>query len=377
MRRWMASPLVFAALALTMFADDTPAAAQAKGVEETFLTADGVRLRGLFHKSTKADERVPPVVVFLYTPGIDKSMTKGNWESMANKLNSEGFHVFRFDWRGHGKSIDIVDPAGSNDMANMTGFWANRITGDINRRSFPGWNKKPLKNDIHAKEIKPGYFPMYLQDLAAVRTHLDSKNDLGEVNTSSIYIIGTDDTAALGFLWLTAEWNRPSVHPVLLGGETYKVCPDPRLVAELDAGKDFAGAIWLTASRPSNVPSMSSGKLYQTWVVNTVRLRDNNPMLFLYGEKDTAGDTQTDFYFDQVLVANGKGPAKKLEQTFRRSIPGTNIKGLGLLDPALKVEDTIVEYLKARQKDRVTMVRKNRGYSNPYYINLPAFGVNP
>src|SRR5262245_1870598 len=129
MRRWMAAPLVFAAAAAVMLPGTTPRAAavvQSAPVEETFVTADGVQLRGLFHVSEKNPGNAP-VVVLLYPPNgtvpvtgkdpkdKDQDMTKGDWVGLANRLAKEGYHVFRFDWRGHGKN--------GSDIKDTEKFW--------------------------------------------------------------------------------------------------------------------------------------------------------------------------------------------------------------------------------------------------------------
>ena len=64
-----------------------------------------------------------------------------------------------------------------------------------------------MKNELHVKtDINQArYLPVYVNDLAAVRLHLDQKNDNGDVNTSSIYLVGASETATLGMMWLAAE----------------------------------------------------------------------------------------------------------------------------------------------------------------------------
>jgi len=104
-------------LLLVLLPLDPPAAgarAPARPVEEAFTTADGVRLKGLFHRSPNGDKQGDAVVVLLYPPGPDRNMLKGNWDDLVGRLNDAGFHVFRFDWRGHGGSFDLVDPLGDN-----------------------------------------------------------------------------------------------------------------------------------------------------------------------------------------------------------------------------------------------------------------------
>ena len=369
MRRWMAAPLVFlSALAVALYADAPPARA-ADPVEETFLTADGVRLKGLFHKATKnVDKQGGAVVVLLYPPGADRTMTKGAWDGLAAQLNDEGFHVFRFDWRGHGKSTDIQDPQA---------FWKNPVTGPWNNKYIKGANKKPVKNDLNAKaDINPRYFPVYVNDLAAARTYLDQKNDEGAINSSSIYLIGAGDAATLGMMWLAGEWVRPAVHPLLGGTAQYELVPSTPVANNLEAGKDVAGAIWLTPAKSTVIPD----RAVRDWVNRAPRLRDNNPMLFLYGDKDTAGIQAGKMFFDEVLVAKGnKGVGvKPLEQTFLVPVEkAKTLSGVALLgqNAQLQTEDKIVKYLAARQKDRATITRKERRYVTPYYFDLRYFGL--
>jgi pimeloyl-ACP methyl ester carboxylesterase len=306
-------------------------------------------------------------------------MLKGDWDGLVGRLNEAGFHVFRFDWRGHGGSTDITDPLG--DGTNLlTGFWTNRITGPFNQRYVKGWGKKPAKNDIRVKTdiANPGYFPLYVNDLAAVRLHLDQKNDLGQLNTSSIYLIGAGDTAALGFLWLAAEWQRPGVAPMLPNGLQYKCVPESNLVApDPPAGGDIAGAVWLSGSRPAAI----SEPALKDWVANAPKLRDNNKMLFLYGGTDTKAKGESEAVYQKALVADGNKSlgVAKIDQTYLFPIAKTQLNGISLLgkDVDTKVETKILEYLASRQKDRVTMVRKERRFVTPYYIDVKAFGLRP
>lgn len=145
MRRWMAAPLVFVLAAILTTSTDSPQAfAQPKFTppeEETFLTADGIQLRGLFHKSAKAPA-TDPVVILLYPPGKDNTMIKGDWEGLANRLSSEGYNVFRFDWRGHGKSDDIK---------NTERFWTNPYTGNWNQKYIFGQTRNRSRTPFSSR----------------------------------------------------------------------------------------------------------------------------------------------------------------------------------------------------------------------------------
>lgn len=374
MRRWMAAPFLFAAFAC-LAGQGEPALAQDDGkpVEENFSTADGVRLKGLFHRAAKAAPG-NPVVMLLYEPGVGNTMDKpGDWAGLTKALNDKGFHVFRFDWRGHGKSKDITDP---NE------FWNNNFTGPWNKKYVTGSGKKPIKNDIDVKtDLGMGgaklkqYMPVFVNDIAAARTHLDGKNDQNELSTSSIYVIGAGDAAGLGLLWMTGEWVRPAIHPLLGGGVVYKWVPTNGINVDPEAGRDIAGAVWLSGTRPAAFQE----RIVTDWAKTTLKLRDNNPMLLVYGEKDKAAKDQAKFFYDNVLVAKGNKAlgVKPLEQTFLQELKGTGLKGAALLgnDAQLNTETTIMKYFEARQKDRAAIVRRERKYTGPYYIDLGYFNL--
>jgi hypothetical protein len=381
MRRWIAVPLFFAA-AVGFTSQQLPqASAQPKAgtpTAEAFRTADGVELNGLFHPTAK-NANTAPVVVFLYAPGPDRDLTKGDWASLAKVLNEAGYHVFQFDWRGHGKSTSIKD---------KQKFWGNPYLngGAVTFNGYIRGGK--MKNEIDIKKDVTNatrFMPAYLNDLAAVRLHLDTKNDNKEVNTSSIYIVGERDAAALGMAWLAAEWNRPAVFPneTMRGGApTYEFVPQ-RLVGGIPAegGADFGGAVWLTATRPTSFP----GQVVQQWVSNqnyAPKIRENNPMLFLFAEKDNKGKNESDFYYDQVLVAEPRKGSRleKLENTRMLEVKGAaEQKGIQLLgqNATLKTETTILQYFDFIQKQRAKIPSKARKYDTPYFINVNYFGLKP
>jgi pimeloyl-ACP methyl ester carboxylesterase len=395
MRRWLVlSPVLFAILAAVALSPATPRAlAQPPApTEETFLTADGVQLHGLFHKS-QVNPGNDPVVIILYPPGKDNNMTKGDWKGLADRLTKQGYNVFRFDWRGHGKSTDIKD---------TNRFWNIPTANNLNPNPFSGhWNlkyingapvnaaaKKKIKNDIEFADIRDlvRYAPVFLQDLAAVRYHLDTKNDAGDVNTSSIYLIGSDVAATIGFAWMTAEWHRPEVSP---GPNALGNAPRYEFVPQLlnggitaEAGEDISGAIWLSARRANSV----SERAVQDWMKHATKLRENNHMLFLFGGNDRTAKADAEFFFDRVLVANPpkNSPLQALELTKKREIKdkdgkATALSGTALLgnNDQLKTEATIDEFLNFIQKQRAKLVRKQRGFANPYFIDVGAFGLRP
>ena len=334
-----------------------PAFAQSP-VEEAFTTADGVKLKGLFYTSPNGDKQNDAVVILLYPPGAGNSLESSEaWAGLTKALVAAGYHVFRFDWRGHGKSTDIED---TEQFWNTKG--ANPNTGPWNVKYVKGVKDKPIKNKLSVKaDFDPKYFPIYADDLAAVRMHLDAKNDKRTVNTSSLYLIGAGETATLGLLWASSEWQRPAIR----GGGGGKEVKNP-------AGVDLAGSIWLSGSRSNAIPA----KTMDTWKSVATKLRDRNPMLFLYGETDTKGAGEGKFFFDSYLVAKGNKTLNPLEQTFLTGIKGTDAGGSALLS-AGGTEETILKYLMARQKDRASLDWKERKYVTPYFVDLKPFVPAP
>ena len=387
MRRWMAAPLVFTIAGAIVAPEKAVPRASAQGVkpdppvEETFQTADGLQLRGLFHKSTK-DPASAPVVILLYPPGKDKDkerdMNTGDWVGLANRLAGEGYHVFRFDWRGHGKR--------GTDIKDTAAFWGNIYTGRWNDRYVAGGPpKRPIKSDLYLKDVKDmaRYSPTLLLDLAAVRAHLDSKNDSGELNTSSIYLIGAESAATIGMAWMMTEWNRPAFAPtpnqLIFPAPRYEYVPQPLNGGIVTpAGDDLSGAVWLTASHPSFVADST----VKGWISRQApKLRDNTHMMFMYGEKDARGKRESEFFFNEVLV--GKGNARlglnPLNEKYLHKVPGAGqLSGAGLLgnDKMLKTETTIVDFLTAIQKERAKLTRKQRNFTSPWFIRLASFGFN-
>ncbi|MCS7272068.1 MAG: lysophospholipase, partial [Gemmataceae bacterium] len=348
----------------------------------TFSTADGVVLRGLFYKAVQ-NSSTAPVGILMYPPGqrnAETDMTKGDWEGLTRRLNQEGYNVFRFDWRGHGKR--------GHEIKDRELFWSNRFSGPWNVKYVTGYGKKPLKNDIYFKDIRDPlrYMPVYLLDLAAVRAHLDSKNDARDCNTSSIYLIGAGTAATLGIAWIVTEWNRPATAPgpaELLPAPRYEFVPQ-RIGGgiKVAAGEDISGAVWLSPQRPASIVSETLAK---NWVAHpnyAPKMRDNNPMLFLYGDGDSIAQRDARFYFNEVLVGAGNRTLglNPLNPKYLLPIKGAkNLSGVALLgnNATLKTEDTIVEFLAAIQKERARVAPRIRDFKAPWFIDLTYFGFTP
>ncbi len=324
----------------------------------TFNTADGVELQGTLYKSVKENS---PVVMLL--PSFGNNPNQGDWKGLAQMLAKNGFSVLRFDYRGHGASTVIAKP----DV-----FWANAANAKYLAHLA---NKKPLPNKIDMKDVttKPNYMPMVVNDIMAARVALDKMNDNSTVNSSSVYLIGSTDSATSGLMFMTAEWFRPQkVGPT----DRWPELGTYRLPSDVDScGADIAGAIWLSAERHPSV-SIDSLKL---WMRVEPNLREKNHMLFLYGQKDKekTGDTTASFFTDQVLVAKGNKELKVAPLRFTKKlvVADTANIGVNLLGNKLGTEETILEFLQALEKDRKSPIPVTRNWTKPPYVSPADYGA--
>ncbi|HET6573175.1 MAG TPA: alpha/beta fold hydrolase [Fimbriiglobus sp.] len=360
--------ILAAGLTVALFGAGTAAApAQAPGTpeERSFRTADGVKLHGLFYKSPKG--AAAPVVIMLhaYKANPDEAV----WAETAKQLVKRGYHVFRFDFRGHGKSTDIVPDE----------FWSNPVNKAMVRVS-PG-STAATDSSIKFEDFRDSYYPMLVQDLAAVRNQIDLMNDNGDLNASSIYLFGAGDAVNVGMFFLATEWLRERRKPNLAVPPPY-VSPRRGLFPPSadPAGLDYIGAVWVG---PAKAPrgSISSNDL-RKWVLSpyAFKMRNETAMLFVYGEKDRAAESYSKTLFNEVLAVNaraasGVGNLMKPEWTFLRDVKGSGNTGMKLLGNQLSTEKTIEDFFATIDKERKGRTRKIREWDKPLYIDVLGFGA--
>ena len=328
-------------------------------------TYDGVELRGKFYQANTAKNKNNGCVILMH--GYQKDPTKGDWKGLADLLTANGFNVVQFDFRFHGQRTDVQPSIFWNDPFNKT-----HITGAT---------RKPPRSELTFKDIKnpKDYYPMLVNDVMAVRTYLDTQNDSGKVNTSSVYLIGTGDAVSVGFLYMTAEWFREREVPNV-GLPPMVVSSNRRIfLGAQPCGRDLAGAVWIS---PLRHPSMSQTTIenFTTKYPSATPMREETPMLFIHGEKDTKSKDGSKFFFEKVLVAQPKPNSRlaKLPQTFQREIKGTQLAEAELLGKNLGTEEMIIKYLEEVDKERKGKVQiPKRGYTKPLAVQLASFGVAP
>src|SRR5947209_3645375 len=279
-RFWVGTLTLSAGLfTLAAMAPVTPAQAPSKDkgitqedttkVRVPIPTADGLELDGTFYTPNKGTNS--PCVMLVHRYGSDR--TKGEWNALAKKLQEKGFAVLSFDLRGHGNSTTVAQPSV---------FWSNP------------WNRNGIKHasekrtSITYTDFQRSYFPMLVNDLVAARRFIDTKHDARECNAGSLFVIGAQEGASLGLLWIATEFERR----VPVGAGAFGVPTGYRA-----AGEDLAGACWLGAmTHPQNI-TFNVTNWFQTYP----QMRERVPMCFFYGEENTGEAATAKNLYDHVI----------------------------------------------------------------------------
>jgi len=286
-------------------------------------TIDGVDLHGTFYPSGKSN---PPTVLLLHAIG-ENSKKKG-WVHLAEELQKKGFAVLTFDFRGHGLSTEIVEPQK---------FWE----APPNRMYMKHLGKN---TSLDVKDITPGYAPILCNDIAAARSFLDRKNDMGACNSSNIIVIGADTGATLGAIWLYGEWHRHRCKPPppnLIPGMPFPLIID----SAIPEGNDVIACVWISAN-----PKLTSGKQPPRGVnlsgLLTIPAKTKaTPMIFMYAQEDPAGKKLALDLEAKLVKEKGKPKDEKYRFTASAEVPKTKLIGSELLLKSLGTAEQITEYL--------------------------------
>jgi pimeloyl-ACP methyl ester carboxylesterase len=289
-----------------------PASARAAndGEKVKFDSGDGVELHGVFYASDKGKRA--PAVMLLHKIG-GKSDQDG-WDKLAKELNKAGCSVLSFDFRGHGDST-TVDP--------MV-FWKL----PVNQMGVKGFSATKLKDSISFKDFNTSYYPVLVNDVAAAKLFLDKQNDLGACNSANTMIVGAEDGATVGLMWIASEQYRyRAINPnPLLAPLAWKFDSSPE-------GKDVACGIWLSMS-----PSIGSQTApVQSWLRSA---KDRKiPMAFIYGAEDEKAASYAKTWLNVMK------PEKKQVFTLEKGIAKTKLAGSQLLGDKLETVGDITNYV--------------------------------
>jgi alpha-beta hydrolase superfamily lysophospholipase len=303
---------------------------QAKPEEVQFDTADMVTIKGSFYPGANGNKS--PCVMLLHDLGKDR--TKGGWDELAKALQKEGFAVLSFDFRGHNDSTTVA-PAFFQLQTNAYTF-----------------RPKAGQTTIECQPIAKSktYLPMLVNDIAAAKQYLETRNDANNCNASNIFIVGSKEGAALGALWLAHEAKRPRMIPNL--NPLFPPIPNPKGGFNID---DIAGALWL--SMPDKLLGQSTSTFLRTPAVVKI------PMAFAYGTKNDENAKTA------AAILRSLKTAKAPTATLPLEVKGTNVSGMELLSKE-GVEKKVVNYL-----NNVLEKRAEKPWSNRDVAKMPPLAM--
>ncbi|HJT76475.1 MAG TPA: hypothetical protein VJ739_04665, partial [Gemmataceae bacterium] len=292
-----------------------------------FNTVDGVELHGVFYPSDQPGKRAPCVMLL---PKIGGNTSQEGWDELARDLQKAHYAVLLFDFRGQGDSTN-VDPSFWNDTSTRP---LAQLTA-LNRDLVRGYNRANPKTTISFKDFNKAYYPVLVNDIAAAKGYLDQRNNNGDCNSSNLILIGAEDGATLGALWLYTElglYRATQLQPLTERPLKFNNTPE---------GKDVAACVWLTIS-----PTLGNQRPWVTTWLGYASREQKVPMAFVYGEKDTAGA-----HFSKTCYAAAKTKSKL---TGDWPIKNSKLAGNALLDSKLSAREWIVgSYLKAVKGEQV------------------------
>jgi hypothetical protein len=203
---------------------------------------------------------------------------------------------------------------------------------------------RPDRTKIDAvKDFKPGYLPWLVNDILAVRKFLEMKNDSGELNINSLFLIGAQEGASLGTLFTATEWNRTyttGFAALQTAGVTHI------------AGNDIAGCVWLSLTqRPNNISFDFNAWLRGSDALRErtpYSLRERTPFYLIYGERDRSAQQTAEAAFN--LLTSGR---TKNRLTQKYDVKGTDLPGQALLgQQAFGVDAKIIDFMEKVLADR-------------------------
>jgi hypothetical protein len=308
-----------------------PARAQQKGNNETVKieTVDGVTLKGTYWPGNK--QKKSPVAILLHRIGGQSS--ENGWKDLAEDLQKADFAVLSFDFRGHGASTEV------NPMV----FWDRRFPHNATGMKFKIGAGGKLPDAISLTDFYARYLPHLVDDIAAARSFMDRKNDAGECNSSNIVLIGADDGATLGALWLASEAKRYRFLPVGFQGKP----------AEKPESKDVSACVWLSITNDLGAgikKTLNVGTPLRSWIKEAGNTQVSKvPMAFLFGKDDKNGD-QTSLKLVQAIrgtkyVRDKVDINDPLKGTLDKAIANSGrLTGNKLLSEPLNTRDLIVTH---------------------------------
>lgn len=342
-----------------------PASAQEKKKQKhddvSFITTDGLRLFGNWYIGGKG--RGSDTVLML--PNYKSEFSKGEWNTLAEELQKEGFSVLVFDFRGHGKSKSVKT---FDNMKLFNDTYANpwnKLAG------VPTGLTSPPKGGIDVARFRPAIFPYLVNDIAAARKFLDAKNDAGECNVGHFHIIGDRESCGLAMAWMGTEFQRVAVYQKT----AFDLQPSNHF-----GSRDLVSAVWLSPQPLGGSTLTLINNLVQSDPTARDVIRDKVSMAFVCGDGDTASIAQARQWFSKWGIPANAKDDPKIGKYLVEVKGGKTLAGINLVDPSkgLDTMKQIVEFLKATQKKNLSgteYLSRNVNSEPPIKVPLANFGI--
>ena len=230
-------------------------------------------------------------------------MPEASYGDLARTLQTRGFAVLTFDFRGHGGSVMVAAE-----------FWKHPHNSLLMPKGVRG--PRP-GGKILIQEFPAAYHPQLVLDVAAAQRFLELRNDTRDLNANNLIVVGAGKGATLAALWLASEWHRVEK----IGGPP--------------AGSAVAAAVWI--SLEPNVFSRSVQGV-DNWL-HFAGQTNQVPMLFLHGQQDATA-ARTAGYVARSRPGNSPW-------TYAQPIPDTNAGSLALLRTKPAASEEVVKYIAA------------------------------
>lgn len=298
----------------------------------SFKTHDGVQLSGTLYPNSAGKRDATVLMLHNFDLKKGGSSQQEGWSTLASTLQTQGYVVLTFDFRGFGESKAV----------NAQTFWSHKHNNTYIRR-----RGARLPESIDHKDFTNVYARYLVNDIAAAKVYLDRLNDNREANTSSLIVLGAGEGATLGALWMANETRRArdrNKNPLLIG-----VPPD---LAEPESN-DLAAGIWLSPSPTLAGFNVPVGR----WIGDAGKTK-KVPMAFVFGKNDARGDQ-----FARTLERYIKPSAAKSKEfplTGVKPIADTKLAAEKLLQSDLETEKWIIGYVNQVMGERGAKVRTDR-----------------
>jgi alpha/beta hydrolase fold len=330
-------PAAFLIACLVVVLPGSPAQAQDKKEEDVSLpTVDGLRLSGVWYPGSKG--KSSDVILFLHNWG--ESMSKGDWSALAQALHQKGFAVLMFDFRGHGKSTTMRTIDKPEEFLNARKYPFNRYANTNATRP------EQLKGLDYKRFTKERYFPYLVNDIAAARRFIDGRNDQGECNAGRIFVIADREMCSLAMLWGGVEFHRKGINPIAPG-----VAPPNHI-----AGSDIMGAVWLNYKSNPSVGPLIEKMLRDRELAEKIErpLEDKVSVAFVFSEDDKESANIARIWFTRWSIKPNQNEDRDKGKYMIRVKGAKTLQGVNLLDPKLKADEPILEFITATKKKNLT-----------------------